>query len=94
MSQIKITVVGLGAQRRDMTFDDGRNLKDCVLKAINSIEPGENIKGLSVEDYKGAYELYEKFTVLPGKYELTTDWNGKKMTLLDAKFIEKVDVKL
>ena len=94
MSQMKITVVALGASRRDMTIDDGRNLKDCVVKAINSLTPDENVKGLSVEDYKGAYELFEKFTTLPGKYELSTDWNGKKMTLLDAKFLEKVDIKI
>lgn len=94
MAKTKLTMLVLGVRQRDMTFSDGRNLQDCVVSGISDSDEVEGLKGYLVEENKGAYELYAKFPTVPGRYELTTDWNGKKMTVLDAKLLEKVELKL
>lgn len=87
--EMKIDLVALGAKKRDMTFSDGRNLKDCVITTVD-LAGGENEKGFHVDEIKGPFNIYDKFTELPGKYEASVNWDGKKMTFLDANYKEAV----
>lgn len=90
---IQEDVVILGAKRRDITFDDGRTLKDTVVATID-VAGKENEKGFHFDEIKGPFETYDKLTELPGKYECSLNWDGKKMTLLDAKYKEAVIVEI
>lgn len=60
--------------------------------AISGKDDEENLKGYNVVEYKGDYELFEKISSVPARYELACDWDGKKMTVLDLKYLEDVEI--
>ena len=91
--ELKEDVVILGAKRRDMTFDDGRSLRDTVVATVDTVI-GENEKGLRFAEIKGPFNVFDKLTELPGKYECSFNWDGKKMTLLDANYKEAIQFEI
>lgn len=93
MAKVKLQVMILSARRgKGVIESNNRPYSFTKFYAISSETDEENLKGYNVEEYKGEYELFEKISTLPARYELECDWDGKRMTVLDLQHLEDVEI--
>lgn len=87
-------VVVLGVKRGRGEYE-GRQYAFTKFNIIEKIiGSDENQKGLRVTELKGPYELFDSFSVVPGRYVLSTDFNGKSSTVVSAEYLENFTIEL